>query len=179
MYTNAKVQQVAADRAVQKFFEALIMSVGFPSPGGLMINGRTAGSTESKTIAMTGEIDKAVKDTSEADTKDGKVRAGGGSAQAADSTDESAGSSHSVAVKALQKRMKELQQQLRELQQQLVAAQKASYPSDDARTTAVMGVQGQISTVSGALMTTAAALLKALTDEAKSGSTGSLVSTTA
>ncbi len=51
--------------------------------------------------------------------------------------------------------MKELQQQLRELQQQLVAAQKASYPSDDARTTAVMGVQGQISTVSGALMTTA------------------------
>ncbi|WP_017904072.1 hypothetical protein [Pseudomonas asplenii] len=155
------------------------MSVGFPSPGGLKINGHTAGSTESKTIAMTSEIDKAVKDSNEADSKDGKVRAGGGSAQATGAAEESSGGGHNAAVKALQKRMKELQQQLRELQQQLAAAEKASYPSDDARTTALMGIQGQISTVNGALMTTAAALLAALTKEAKSGSSGSLVSTTA
>ncbi|KPA98277.1 MULTISPECIES: hypothetical protein [Pseudomonas] len=155
------------------------MSVGFPSPGGLMINGHTAGSTESKTIAMTSEIDKAVKDSDEADSKDGKVRTGGGSAEAAGGAQESSGDGHSVAVKTLQKRMKELQQQLRELQQQLEAAQKASYPSEDARTSVLMGIQGQISTVNGALMTTAAALLQALTKEAKSGSSGSLVSTTA
>lgn len=153
------------------------MSVGFPSPGGLLINGQ-AGSTESKTIAMTSAIDKAVKDTSEADAKDGKVRTSGDTAPA-EGAQESDGGNHNAAVKALQKRMKELQQQLRELQQQLAAAEKVSYPSDDARTTALMGIQGQISTVNGALMTTAAALLAALTKEAKSGSSGSLVSTTA
>ncbi|NWC18322.1 hypothetical protein HX845_32045 [Pseudomonas gingeri] len=140
------------------------MSVGFPSPGGLLINGKLPGSTESKTIAMTDEIDKAVKDTSEADAKDGKVKTGGAAADAPDA--DSGASSQNITIKMLQKRMKELQELLRQQEQQLAAAEKASYPSDDVRTTTLMGIQGQISQTNGSLMEVANALVKALTDQA-------------
>ncbi|WP_256349714.1 hypothetical protein [Pseudomonas gingeri] len=144
------------------------MSVGFPSPGGLLINGKLPGSTESKTIAMTDEIDKAVKDTSEADAKDGKVKTGGAAADAPDA--DSGASSQSITIRMLQKRMKELQELLRQQEQQLAAAEKASYPSDDVRTTTLMGIQGQISQTNGSLMEVANALVKALTDQAGKGS---------
>ncbi|NWA00227.1 hypothetical protein HX782_18740 [Pseudomonas gingeri] len=140
------------------------MSVGFPSPGGLLINGKLPSATESKTIAMTDEIDKAVQATSEADAKDGKVKTGGAAADAPDA--DSGTSSQSIAIKTLQKRMKELQELLRQQEQQLAAAEKASYPSDDVRTTTLMGIQSQISQTNGSLMEVANALVKALTDQA-------------
>lgn len=84
-------------------------------------------------------------------------------------------SSGSVAVDNLLKRMKELQEMMKKQQQLLAAVQAASYPTPEAKTTAVMGIQAQIASTSAALMETSAALVKALTK----GSQGSLVSTTA
>jgi hypothetical protein len=89
---------------------------------------------------------------------------------------ESAGSNQSIAVQMLLKRMQELQQQLREQQQQLAATQAASYPTPEAKATAVMSVQQQIADTAGAMVQVAGALVKALTE----GSTaGHVVSTTA
>lgn len=88
-------------------------------------------------------------------------------------TADSAGSTQSIAVQLLLKRMQELQQQLREQQQQLAATQAQSFQSPEAKATAVMAIQVQISDTSAALMQVAASLAKELTNA------GNLVSTTA
>jgi hypothetical protein len=82
----------------------------------------------------------------------------------------------SIAVQELLKRMKELQQLLRQQQQQLTAAQAASYPSADAKTTSVMGIQGQIADTNGALQQVASALAEALSTDSM---TSSMIDTTA
>ena len=87
-----------------------------------------------------------------------------------------ASSNQSITVKMLLKRMQELQQQLREQQQQLAAAQAATYPTPEAKTTAVMSIQGQIAETSAALVQVAGSLVKEM---AKGSSSGGLVSTTA
>jgi hypothetical protein len=72
--------------------------------------------------------------------------------------------------------MKELQEQLREQQQQLAAVQAASYPTPEAKTAAVMAIQGQIAETNGALMEVAASLLREM---AKGSGSGAMVNTTA
>jgi hypothetical protein len=76
----------------------------------------------------------------------------------------------------LLKRMQELQQQLREQQQQLAAAQARTYPTAEAKTTAVMSIQGQIADTNGALAEVTGNLIREL---AKDSSGGGLISTTA
>ena len=82
----------------------------------------------------------------------------------------------SITVKTLLKRMKELQKQLQEQQQQLAAAQAASYPTPEAKSQAVMSIQGQIAQTSAALAEVAGALVKEMS---KSTTSGGLVNTTA
>lgn len=82
----------------------------------------------------------------------------------------------SIAVQELLKRMKELQQLLRQQQQQLAAAQAANYPSAEAKTTSVMGIQGQIADTNGALQQVASALAEALSADSM---TSSMIDTTA
>lgn len=72
--------------------------------------------------------------------------------------------------------MKELQELLQKQQQQLAAAQSASYPSPEAKVSAVTGIQALIATTNSALLQVAAALAKALSS---SSTSGSMVSTTA
>ena len=93
-------------------------------------------------------------------------------AEGSPSAEESGGS---VLVQALQERMRELQALLQKQQAQLAAAQAASYPTPEAKTTVVAGIQGQIASTSAALMQTAAALAK----ELGKGSSGGLVNATA
>ena len=93
-------------------------------------------------------------------------------AEASSSAEESSGS---ILVQALQERMRELQALLQKQQAQLAAALAASYPTPEAKTTVVAGIQGQIASTSAALMQTAAALAK----ELGKGSSGGLVNTTA
>ncbi|MDQ0125513.1 alanyl-tRNA synthetase [Pseudomonas lini] len=81
-----------------------------------------------------------------------------------------------IAVQELLKRMKELQQLLRQQQQQLAAVQAANYPSAEAKTASVMGVQGQIAGTVGALQQVASALAEALS---KDSITSSMIDTTA
>ena len=92
------------------------------------------------------------------------------------SADTESGDSQSVAVKTLLKRIQELQEQLQEQQQQLAQTQAREFPTPEAKATAVMAIQSQIASTSGALMQTVAALVKELTNSA---SKGSVISTTA
>jgi hypothetical protein len=101
------------------------------------------------------------------------VRTGG---PAQEESKAESGGNQSVTIKLLLKRMQELQKQLQEQQQQLAAAQAAKYPTPEAKTTAVMSIQGQIADTNAALMEVAASLVKEM---AKGSSTGSVVNTTA
>jgi hypothetical protein len=142
-------------------------SVGFPNAGAITIGGKTPSTINA--------LSEATEETSTQLTgkEENQVRTGGAAQE--ESTSESQ-STHSIVVKMLLKRMQELQQQLREQQQQLAAAQAASYPTEEAKATVVMAIQGQIGETNGALAEVAGNLVKEL---AKDSSTGGLVSTTA
>lgn len=150
-------------------------SIGFPNAGAITIGGKS-----------TATINALSESTSEASTQalgtqeEGgatKVRTGGGAViETKTESDSESGSDQSVAVKLLLKRMQELQQQLREQQQQLAAAQVATYPTPEAKTAAVMSIQGQIANTSGALAEVTGNLVKEL---AKGSSAGGVISTTA
>jgi hypothetical protein len=93
-----------------------------------------------------------------------------------ESKTEKSDSTQSIATKILLKRMQELQQQLRDQQQQLAAAQARPYATPEARTTAIMAIQGQIADTTGALQQVTGSLIKELVKESGSGA---LVNTTA
>ena len=142
------------------------LSVGFPNAAVVNIGGKSPATVET--------LNEAASDSSgqrlgveESDKK--AVSLGGNGASKA----ESSGSQQSIAVQMLLKRMQELQQQLREQQQQLAATQAADFQSEEAKATAVMSIQAQISDTSAALMQVAASLAKELTGS------GNVVSTTA
>ncbi|AWM93187.1 hypothetical protein DJ564_21565 [Pseudomonas sp. 31-12] len=142
-------------------------SVGFPNASAITIGGKTPSTinalseaTEEASTQLTGKEENQVRT--------------GGAAQSESKSETK--SSQSIAVQMLLKRMQELQQQLREQQQQLAAAQAATYPTEEAKATAVMSIQGQIADTNGALAQVTGNLVKEL---AKDSSTGALVSTTA
>ncbi|WP_434590237.1 hypothetical protein J3Q09_17880 [Pseudomonas sp. R4-83] len=145
------------------------LTVGFANPGAVTIGGKTA--------ATINTLNDAGKDAStealgvEKD-KSNQVRTGG----AAPEESKTEGSSNlNTTVKMLLKRMQELQKQLQEQQQQLAAAQAKSYPTPEAKSQAVMSIQGQIAQTSAAMTEVAAALVK----EMSQGSTsGNVVNTT-
>lgn len=143
------------------------LSVGFPNPSAVTIGG--------KTTATINALNDTAVDTATplADKDKNQVRTGGAAPEKSPSESKS---SQSIAVQVLLKRMQELQKQLREEQQQLAAAQAASYPTPEAKATAVMSIQGQIADTNGALAQVAGSLVKEL---AKGSSAGALVSTTA
>lgn len=146
------------------------LSVGFPNAGALTIGGKSP-STINALNEATAETATQVPGKEEG--RDNQVRTGGG---VQDEAKSEGGSTQSIAVQVLLKRMQELQQQLREQQQQLAAAQAASYPTPEAKDTAVMLIQGQIADTNGALSQVAGNLVKEL---AKDSSAGGLISTTA
>lgn len=145
------------------------LTVGFANPGAVTIGGKTA--------ATINTLNDAGKDASaealgvEKD-KSNQVRTGG----AAPEESKTEGSSNlNTTVKMLLKRMQELQKQLQEQQQQLAAAQAKSYPTPEAKSQAVVSIQGQIAQTSAAMTEVAAALVK----EMSQGSTsGNVVNTT-
>jgi hypothetical protein len=144
------------------------LSIGFPASS-LLINGQTsaAATTASQTlIAQTAT--QAAADEKEGDEKGdvnvdmNEIGASGGSGSGG----------VSVATANLLKRLAELQQQLEKIQQQMQAAENASYPTPEAKTTAVMGFQSQVSSITGAIQQVSAQLVKEMS---KSGG----ISTTA
>ncbi|MGE8177108.1 hypothetical protein [Pseudomonas fluorescens] len=149
------------------------ISVGFPNAGGITIGGKSLATINALNDARA-EAETPLTAGKEGDSK--QVKTGpvgqntGTEAQADD------GGSQSITVKMLLKRMKELQEQLRQQQQQLAAAQAASYPTPEAKTTAVMAIQGQIAQTNGALMEVSSSLVKEL---GKGANSGSVVNTTA
>ena len=145
-------------------------SVGFPNAGAITIGGKAPSTINALNEAT---ADTATQVLGKEEGGENQVRTGGG---AQDETKSESGSTQSIAVQVLLKRMQELQQQLREQQQQLAAAQAATYPTPEAKATAVMSIQGQIADTNGALSQVAGNLVKEL---AKDSSTGGLVSTTA
>jgi hypothetical protein len=168
----AKETHLPADGLFEEsIFQELHVSltIGFENPGRITIAGRTPATIHALNDAA------ADASTDALGTDDGKVRTGGGPVQN-DSKAEESGGNQSVTVKMLLKRMAELQKQLQEQQQQLAAAQAASYPTPEAKETAVMAVQGQIAETSGALAEVAGALVKELS---KNSGSGGLVNTTA
>jgi hypothetical protein len=149
------------------------ITVGFPNAGGITIGG--------KSLATVNTLSDATADTStqllggkEGDSKQVRTGPVGQSPDTPTKADD--GGNTSVTVKMLLQRMKELQEQLRQQQQQLAAAQAASYPTPEAKATAVMAIQGQIAETNGALMEVSSSLVKELT---KGSSSGSMVNTTA
>ncbi|MVV47496.1 hypothetical protein EJA72_04400 [Pseudomonas sp. PB120] len=144
-------------------------SVGFPNATAVLIGGKSSSAVDASSDATSETAALPGKE----ENKDNRVKAGGG-AQGAGKSE--ASSNQSVAVQVLLKRMAELQQQLREQQQQLAAAQAAPYSTPEAKTTAVMSIQGQIANTNGALSQVAGSLLREL---AKESGSGSLISTTA
>lgn len=149
------------------------ISVGFPNPGGITIGGKSLATVNALSGAT---VDAATQQVGGKEGDSKQVRTGpvGQSSDTGASADD--GGNTSITVKMLLQRMKELQEQLRQQQQQLAAAQAASYPTPEAKSTAVMAIQGQISGTNGALMEVAASLVEELT---KSSSSGSMVNTTA
>ncbi|MHC8285435.1 hypothetical protein ACYZUD_01045 [Pseudomonas sp. XS1P51] len=145
-------------------------AVGFPNAGAITIGGKST-TTINALSESTSETSTQLLGEKEGDTT--QVRTGGGTPA---ETKADSGSNQSIAVKMLLKRMQELQQQLREQQQQLAATQARSYPTPEAKTTAVMSIQGQVADTSAALAQVTGNLVKEL---AKDSSTGSIVSTTA
>jgi hypothetical protein len=145
-------------------------SIGFPNAGAITVGGKVPSTTTALTEVAANTSTQVPGKETDSNTQ---VRTAGG---AQDNAKSGSGSTQSIAVQTLLKRMQELQQQLREQQQQLAAAQAASYPTLEAKATAVMTIQGQIADTSGALLQVTGNLVKEL---AKDSSTGGLVSTTA
>ena len=149
------------------------LTIGFSNPGSVTIGGKTAATINAMNQAEADAADEALGVEKEPSNQ---VRTGGPAQEADKASSTDSGDSLSVTVKMLLKRMQELQKQLQEQQQQLAAAQAASYPTPEAKSQAVMSVQGQIAQTSGALMEVAAALVKEMS---KDSTSGNLVSTTA
>ncbi|CAI8806132.1 hypothetical protein FE275_12630 [Pseudomonas koreensis] len=149
------------------------LTIGFSNPGSVTIGGKTAATINAMNQAEADAADEALGVEKEPSNQ---VRTGGPAQEASKADSADSGDSLSVTVKMLLKRMQELQKQLQEQQQQLAAAQAASYPTPEAKSQAVMSVQGQIAQTSGALMEVAAALVKEMS---KDSTSGNLVSTTA
>lgn len=121
---------------------------------------KASAETSAKRLGLEAEADVVVKLSTDANKESNGAK----------------GKGVSIAVQELLKRMKELQQLLRQQQQQLAAAQAASYASADAKTTSVMGIQGQIADTNGALQQVASALAEALSTDSM---TSSMIDTTA
>lgn len=150
----------------------MAFSIGFPSAAAVTIGGKSAATLKALSEAEAQAADEALGTTQTS----GKVRTGlGASAEATDPAQEG-GSTQSVAVQVLLKRMQELQQQLREQQQQLAAAEARNYSTEEAKTSAIMAVQGQIADTSGALLEVTGRLV---TELAKGAGSGTVVNTTA
>ena len=149
------------------------LTIGFSNPGSVTIGGKTAATINAMNQAEADAADEALGVEKEPSNQ---VRTGGPAQEASKADSADSGDSLSVTVKMLLKRMQELQKQLQEQHQQLAAAQAASYPTPEAKSQAVMSVQGQIAQTSGALMEVAAALVKEMS---KDSTSGNLVSTTA
>ncbi|EXF94617.1 hypothetical protein HK44_001320 [Pseudomonas fluorescens HK44] len=149
------------------------ISVGFPNAGGITIGGKSLATVNALSDATADAAMQRVggKEGASKQVRTGPVGQNPGAETGADD-----GGNASVTVKMLLQRMKELQEQLRQQQQQLAAAQAASYPTPEAKTTAVMAIQGQIADTNGALMEVAGSLVKEL---AKGSSSGSMLNTTA
>jgi len=146
------------------------LTVGFSNPGAVTIGGKTAATINAMNEA---EADASTEALGTEKDESNQVRTGGAAQE--DSKAES-GSNLSVTVKMLLKRMQELQKQLQEQQQQLAAAQAKTYPTPEAKSQAVMSIQGQIAQTSAAMAEVAGALVKEMS---KSATSGNLVSTTA
>jgi len=146
------------------------LTIGFSHPGAVTIGGKTAATINAINEA---EADASAEALGTEEESSNQVRTGG-PAQEASKTESS--DNLSITVKMLLKRMQELQKQMQEQQQQLAAAQAASYPTPEAKSQAVMSIQGQIAQTSGAMMEVSAALLKEMS---KGSTSGNLVSTTA
>ncbi|HEX4550857.1 hypothetical protein [Pseudomonas sp.] len=149
------------------------LTIGFSNPGSVTIGGKTAATINAMNKAEADAADEALGVEKEPSNQ---VRTGGPAQEASQADSADSGDNLSVTVKMLLKRMQELQKQLQEQQQQLAAAQAASYPTPEAKSQAVMSVQGQIAQTSGELMQVAAALVKEMS---KDSTSGNLVSTTA
>ena len=147
------------------------LTVGLSNPGAVTIGGKTAATINALSEAGAEASTEALGTEKESNKQ---VRTGGAAAPE-DSKAES-GDNLSVTVKMLLKRMQELQKQLQEQQQQLAAAQAKTYPTPEAKSQAVMSIQGQIAQTSAAMAEVAGALVKEMT---KSSTSGNLVSTTA
>lgn len=146
------------------------LTVGFANPAAVTIGGKTAATINTLNDA-TNEAAAQALGTEKTETN--QVRTGGGPIQQESKTE--SGGNQSVTVKTLLKRMQELQKQLQEQQQQLAAAQAASYPTPEAKSQAIMSIQGQIAQTSAAMTEVAGALVK----EMSKGASGGLVNTTA
>lgn len=147
------------------------ITVGFNSGGTISFNAKPLPEVEMSSTPASGvstEASGVEKDAMAKPVAGAQVQ-GGQSA----SSEQSSGD---IAVDTLLKRMKELQELLQKQQQQLAAAQAASYPSPEAKVSAVTGIQALIATTNSALMQVAAALAKALSS---SSTAGSVVNTTA
>ncbi|QXI18916.1 hypothetical protein [Pseudomonas hamedanensis] len=147
------------------------LTVGFTNPGAVTIGGKTAATINTMNQEQA-DASAEASSTEKADVT--QVRTGGGPAAPADSKAES-GDNLGVTVKMLLKRMQELQKQLQEQQQQLAAAQARSYPTPEAKSQALMAIQGQIAQTSAALAEVAGSLVKEMS---KSTTSGNFVSTT-
>jgi len=151
------------------------LSVGIPNAAGITIGGKSATTLRALGDETTDAATQApgAKESGGTQVKTGPVGLGESAGAQAESE---TGDNTSVTVKVLLKRLKELQQQLREQQQQLAQAQAASYPTPEAKTTAVAAIQGQVAETNGAILQVSASLIKELT---KGSGTGSVVNTTA
>ncbi|MFJ2483784.1 hypothetical protein ACIOWE_26320 [Pseudomonas sp. NPDC087598] len=146
------------------------LTIGLSNPGAVTIGGKTAATINAISAA---EAEASAEALGTEKEESNQVRTGG-PAQEESKTESS--DNLSITVKMLLKRMQELQKQMQEQQQQLAAAQAASYPTPEAKSQAVMSIQGQIAQTSGEMMEVSAALLKEMS---KGSSSGKLVSTTA
>ncbi|WP_409316945.1 hypothetical protein [Pseudomonas sp. KCJK9016] len=146
------------------------LTIGFTNPGAVTIGGKTAATINAMNDA---QADASGEALGVEKAESNEVRAGGA---AQEGSQAKSGDNLSFTVKMLLKRMQELQKQLQEQQQRLAAAQAASYPTPEAKSQAVMAVQGEIAQTSGALLEVSAALLKEMS---KGSSGGNLVNTTA
>lgn len=148
------------------------LTIGLSNPAAVTIGGKTAATINALSEA---EADASAETLGIEKEESNQVRTGGPAQE--DSKAES-GDNLSITVKMLLKRMQELQKQLQEQQQQqqLAAAQAQSYPTPEAKSQAVMSIQGQIAQTSGAMAEVAGALVKEMS---KSSTSGNLVSTTA
>ncbi|MGE8152498.1 hypothetical protein ACQKP5_14755 [Pseudomonas vancouverensis] len=148
------------------------LSVGFPNAAGITIGGKSAATIHALSDASADSAAQALG----AQPDDGKQVRTGAVGLEEPAAQPEAPDNTSITVKVLLKRLKELQQQLREQEQQLAAAQAASYPTPEAKITAVSAIQGQIADTNGAILETSASLIKEM---ANGASTGSMVNTTA